>query len=273
MLEGELGTTGAVQLNASDQRDMFELGQTDTFDLILEDVGRIESLTIGHSGVGHLASWYLHGVTVSYADGAQRVDVEFVADRWIDSKKEDKKLFVHLKPVTKKQKLKKALHRASSFTALTAAPSAHPTVLPSEPMRSVSESRAALGATPSEDAIIKHLCARFPALSQQDVKKALDNADGHGGRAARTLSLTEANERGKKCSNQRLTSAEQKKSAEETGDHGAAEVDGSRKDCAESCWQAGMLPDRVCLLEIACMTLADVFGMCDHMFHGMRSRS
>ena len=100
VMEGDLGVTEQIGLKTSDKLNKFEQNQVDTFQLNIADIGHVHKLSIGHDGSGLMSGWFVHNIVVEYTDDDSPRVIEFVADRWLDSKKADGKLFMHLEATT-----------------------------------------------------------------------------------------------------------------------------------------------------------------------------
>lgn len=85
-------TTGKLKMEYSDHLNKFEAGNADTFAVEGNDVGKIETLTLGHDGGGGLLSssaWYCEKAKLTNLSTGECQ--HFMINKWFDSKKDDKK--------------------------------------------------------------------------------------------------------------------------------------------------------------------------------------
>ena len=79
---GTYGDSGDRFLRKSANRNKFENGQLDEFEVKAIDLGEIYKLRIGHDSAGPGAGWFLDKVVINNS-------VEFQCNRWLDKKEDD----------------------------------------------------------------------------------------------------------------------------------------------------------------------------------------
>ncbi|XP_046584646.1 LOW QUALITY PROTEIN: lipoxygenase homology domain-containing protein 1-like [Haliotis rubra] len=90
---GESGDTGKRKLYMSkSNKQGFQRGKIDVFDVEAVSLGELEKLIIGHDGIRAGNGWYLEKVVVKESSGVDSRQFFFPCDRWLDSGKEDKKI-------------------------------------------------------------------------------------------------------------------------------------------------------------------------------------
>ncbi|XP_072046121.1 lipoxygenase homology domain-containing protein 1-like [Amphiura filiformis] len=95
-LYGERGDTGKRLMRIQGQdKVVFAKDATQTFTLEAVSLGAITKCIVGHDGKKHGAGMYLKKITVKESAEAKEEDL-FVADRWLDASKDDKKIEVEL---------------------------------------------------------------------------------------------------------------------------------------------------------------------------------
>lgn len=70
--------------------NLFEVGQTDVFNVESNDVGEISLLRIEHDNSGNNPAWFLVSVTVTNLQTQQKC--QFLCNRWFAAKWEDQKI-------------------------------------------------------------------------------------------------------------------------------------------------------------------------------------
>ncbi|XP_055956181.1 lipoxygenase homology domain-containing protein 1 [Patella vulgata] len=94
---GSLGDTGIRFLkNSLEDKNKFESGSTDSFEIEAVDIGKIQKIIIGHDGFGAGAGWKLDKVNVRQSRTSSEVFV-FQYNKWLDEDKDDRKIETELK--------------------------------------------------------------------------------------------------------------------------------------------------------------------------------
>ena len=87
---GHHKNTGKIELKSSrTNKNKFEQGKIDYFEITGVDVGEIEKLRIGHDNSGLGAAWHLKEVVVELPN---RQKIYFPSNQWFDKKGEDGKI-------------------------------------------------------------------------------------------------------------------------------------------------------------------------------------
>ncbi|XP_016404113.1 lipoxygenase homology domain-containing protein 1-like [Sinocyclocheilus rhinocerous] len=89
-LYGDMGDTGERKLSKSENSNKFERGSVDTFTLEAVDLGQVFKISVRHDNSMLSADWYLEQVEVVDQD-TEEVFL-FLCERWLSSKKEDKRI-------------------------------------------------------------------------------------------------------------------------------------------------------------------------------------
>ena len=96
-LFGDRSDSGKVPLETSKtNRNKFERGQTDLFEIKESDVGDIRKIRIGHDGSGPGAGWHLKEVVIDAPKLGKRW--HFPCGRWLDKSEDDGKIERDLTP-------------------------------------------------------------------------------------------------------------------------------------------------------------------------------
>ncbi len=96
-LYGDKNDSGKHDLkNSKTNRNKFERGQTDVFDIKVSDVGDLRKIKIGHDGHGLGDGWHLKEVIVDAPKLGKRW--KFPCDRWLDKSEDDGKIERQLEP-------------------------------------------------------------------------------------------------------------------------------------------------------------------------------
>ncbi|XP_076450682.1 LOW QUALITY PROTEIN: lipoxygenase homology domain-containing protein 1-like [Babylonia areolata] len=86
---GDLGDTGKRYLRHSKtNRNKFEKGQVDEFEIEAVTLMKLRKIRIGHDGRGSGAGWFLDKVVVRQMD-TDKYDAEFVCNRWLAEDEDD----------------------------------------------------------------------------------------------------------------------------------------------------------------------------------------
>ncbi|XP_077979346.1 lipoxygenase homology domain-containing protein 1-like [Glandiceps talaboti] len=99
ILYGESDDTGFIQLKTSKtNKNKFERGKTDEFEVEAVDIGDIKKIRIGHDSSGPGAGWMLEKVDIDAPSLGKKWT--FPCHRWFDKKEDDGQLERDLYPVT-----------------------------------------------------------------------------------------------------------------------------------------------------------------------------
>lgn len=96
-LFGEKQDSGKLKLETSKtNKNKFERGQTDLFEIKESDVGALRKIRIGHDGTGFGSGWHLDKVVIDVPKLGKRYT--FPCGRWLDSNEDDRKIERDLEP-------------------------------------------------------------------------------------------------------------------------------------------------------------------------------
>ena len=96
-LFGERNDSGKVPLETSKtNRNKFERGKTDVFEVKEADVGEIRKIRIGHDGTGMGSGWHLKEVIIDAPKLGRKW--KFPCGRWLDKHEDDGKIERELLP-------------------------------------------------------------------------------------------------------------------------------------------------------------------------------
>lgn len=96
-LFGERNDSGKIFLETSTtNKNKFERGQTDIFEIKEADVGELRKIRIGHDGKNPGAGWHLKEVIIDAPKLGKRW--KFPCNQWLDKNEEDGKIERDLEP-------------------------------------------------------------------------------------------------------------------------------------------------------------------------------
>ncbi|CAF0982480.1 unnamed protein product [Didymodactylos carnosus] len=88
---GDYGDTGERPLEYSSNKNKFENGQVDTFNIEAVTLNRIKKLRVGHDGQGAGAGWFLEKIVVREQENKD-TNIIFMCNRWLASDEDDGQL-------------------------------------------------------------------------------------------------------------------------------------------------------------------------------------
>jgi hypothetical protein len=92
-MHGPKGSSSQLALSHSNHRNKFERAQVDVFSFELKDLGVVETIEIGHDGMGIGSGWFLDKVVVRSGELELRT---FYAHRWLDVSEGDSRVEIQL---------------------------------------------------------------------------------------------------------------------------------------------------------------------------------